>query len=114
MNGRTAKRLRRLVRELKLDPETKYAPVGVLRRLPERTYVDRASGDTKVLPAGVLRRPFALAACERRAYQEAKALYKGIDTTSSESQTFAALPDPVRPFKHVVVDSMKLQPEGIQ
>jgi hypothetical protein len=77
VNGKVAKRLRRLARELKLDPETKYAPFGELQHLPERVYVDRASGETRTLPAGVLRRPFAMIACERRAYQEAKAIYRG-------------------------------------
>ena len=75
MNGRTAKKLRRLARALKLDPETKYAPVGEIRHLPERRYVDKFTGEEKVLPGGVLRRPFAMIACERRAYQEAKLIY---------------------------------------
>jgi hypothetical protein len=76
MNGKMAKKLRRIARELKLDPETKYAPVGELVRLPERKYVDKFTGEQKTLPGGVLRRPFAMKACERRAYQEAKAIYR--------------------------------------
>lgn len=76
MRGKVAKRLRRIARELKLDPRTDYAPVGELRRLPERRYIDRATGEEKILPGGVLRRPFAMKACERRAVQEAKAIYK--------------------------------------
>jgi len=78
MRGKIAKRLRRIARELKLDPRTDYAPVGELQRLPERKYVDKFTGEHKTLPGGVLRRPFAMKACERRAYQEAKAIYKAM------------------------------------
>jgi hypothetical protein len=76
LNGKVAKRLRKIAKALKLDPATSYAPVGELRRLPERRYVDKFSGEEKVLPGGVLRRPFAMKACERRAIQEAKSIYK--------------------------------------
>jgi hypothetical protein len=114
VNGKQSKRLRKIARTLGLNPANSYAPMGVLRRLPERTYVDRRSGETKVLPGGVLRRPFALKACERKAYQEAKALYKGADPGD------APLAGPVilhpteesRSFADRAVDSMKQQPEG--
>jgi hypothetical protein len=76
MRGKVAKKLRRIARELKLDPKTDYAPVGELQHLPERKYVDKFTGEQKTLPGGVLRRPFAMKACERRAYQEAKAIYR--------------------------------------
>jgi hypothetical protein len=77
MNGKVSKRLRRIARELKLNPQTEYAPVGDLVRLPERRYIDKFSGEEKVLPGGVLRRPLAMTACERRAYHEAKEIYLG-------------------------------------
>jgi len=86
MNGRIAKRLRKVARELKLDPKTDYAPVGELQHLPERRYVDKFTGEQKVLPGGVLRRPFAMKACERRAYQEAKAIYKNSCLPIAEEQ----------------------------
>lgn len=111
MNGRTAKKLRRLARQLKLDPENKYAPVGQLVHLPERTYVDRASGEKRTLPGGVLRRPFALQVCERRAYHEAKAIYKGgvVEKEVAESlYTVQYSPS----FKDQLIGSVKAQPEG--
>lgn len=115
MNGKTAKRLRRIARELELPAENSYAPFGELRRLPERTYVDRRDGKTKTIPGGVLRRPFALKACERKAYQEAKNLY--INRVEFEPATpntrivsgGVALEPPERLFKDRVVDSIKTQ-----
>jgi hypothetical protein len=110
VNGKQSKRLRKIARTLGLNPANSYAPMGALRRLPERTYVDRRSGETKVLPGGVLRRPFALKACERKAYQEAKALYKGADF---EAGPVALHPtEESRSFADRAVDSMKQQPEG--
>lgn len=71
MNGKQAKRLRKIARELKLDPETKYAPVGEIRH--REAYKDHR----REYSGGIMRRPFAMTACERRAYIEAKAIYNG-------------------------------------
>lgn len=110
MNGKQARRLRKIARTLELPAENSYAPFGELRRLPERTYVDRRDGKTKTLPGGVLRRPFALKACERKAYQEAKKIYTGKETELAENpQTVIIPPDPVAPFRTRVVDSIKQQ-----
>jgi hypothetical protein len=72
VNGRTAKKLRRLARELKLNPQTEYAPVGEIRHAEARR-----DHKGRSYSAGIVRRPFAMTACERRAYQEAKELYRG-------------------------------------
>ena len=61
VNGKQAKRLRKIARELELNANRAYAPVGPLRRNQF---------------GAPIRRPFALTECERRAYQEAKAIYQ--------------------------------------
>jgi len=71
MNGKTAKKLRRIARELALTPADSYQPVG-----PE-IYVEAKVDHGRSYTAGIKRRPLALGACERRAYLEAKAIYKG-------------------------------------
>jgi hypothetical protein len=58
-----------------------------------------------------VRRPFALTACERRAYQEAKALFKGAPV---EKGTEGLKIAPVRAFKHRIIDSLRKQPQGPQ
>lgn len=108
MNGRKAKALRKLARELKLPPKTQYAPVGPLRHRESREIVD-AQGQVRVLQGGLVRRPFALQACARRAYQEAKAIYKG------ESQGITGQAGELQelvPFKTRMVNSIKAQPDG--
>lgn len=115
MRGKQAKRLRKIARTLELNPASSYAPMGPLRRLPERVYVDRQSGETKVLPGGVLRRPFALKACERKAYIEAKNLYKNPpprEVLEAPEPQGVPLTEPQREFKDRMVDSIKQQPEG--
>lgn len=111
MNAKKAKALRKIARTLGLNPANSYAPMGALRRLPERQYVDRRTGETKILPGGVLRRPFALKACERKAYKEAKALYKG---APAEAGPVTIQQEPQAPFHQRAVDSMKQQPEEPQ
>lgn len=63
-----------------------------------------------MLPGGVLRRPFALKACERKAYLEAKKLYTG-RAAAELSPEPAGLPlaEPQREFKDRMVDSIKRQ-----
>ena len=63
MRGSVAKRLRRIAASLGLEAETKYAPGGPLRRRGDK--------------GAPIPRPFVLRACERLAYKQAKALYKG-------------------------------------
>jgi hypothetical protein len=63
MNGRTAKALRKIARALELAPKSSYVPGGKLRRT--------AAG-------APIRRPAMIVdECFRRAYLEAKRLYKG-------------------------------------
>jgi hypothetical protein len=72
VNGRVSRKLRQIAKELKLEPKTEYAPGGRLRR--RANYVD----DKGVLqPGAPIPRPFVLRECFRRAYQEAKKIYKG-------------------------------------
>jgi hypothetical protein len=70
VNGKKAKALRRIARGLKLPEENSYEPMGELRH--KEAHRDHGRSYT----AGLVRRPFALKACERRAYKEAKGLYK--------------------------------------
>ncbi len=101
MNGKVAKRLRRIARELKLDPENKYAPVGEIRHAEARR-----DHKGRAYTAGIVRRPFALQACERRAYLEAKAIYKGENTAVAEVVT------PGVSFESRMRASIDKQPEG--
>lgn len=78
--------------------------------MPERTYVAQRDGETKVLPGGVLRRPFALKACERKAYLEAKKLYTGrVEAELSPEPADLPLTEPQREFRDRMVDSIKRQ-----
>ena len=63
MRGTTARSLRKIARELELEPKTKYAPGGRLRK--------RANGSP-------IRRPLVMLECFRKAYKEAKRMYKGL------------------------------------
>ena len=85
INGKQARRLRAIARTLKLPPPS--------------TYDKQHTGAV------------ALKACFRRAYLEAKALYKGafveegrVDLSTEQAG--------VRPFRHLMVDSIKRQGEG--
>lgn len=73
MNGRVSRQLRKIARELELKPETGYAPGGRLRR--RAPYLD-AKGVPQ--PGPPVPRPTVLTECFRRAYKEAKKLYKGL------------------------------------
>jgi len=73
MNGRVSRQLRKIARELELKPETGYAPAGKLRR--RWTYLDSKGVPQQGPP---IPRPIVLTECFRRAYKEAKKLYKGL------------------------------------
>lgn len=115
MNGKVAKKLRRITRELKLGPENKYAFVGEIRH--REAIKDHGRSYT----AGIVPRPLALQVCERRAYQEAKAIYKNSCQPIAEEQrgpydtgtkVMILPPDPVAPFKVRLHSSIAEQPEG--
>ncbi len=95
------KRLRKIARELNLDPKNSYAPVG-----PE-VHVEARNDHGRQYSAGIKRRPLALKACERRAYLEAKAIYKG---GVVEAGVAAQVLPERKPFHIRHVDSMKYQP----
>lgn len=98
MNGRVSKRLRQIARGLNLPPQTGYVPGGKLRR--HASYRDAEGALQQGAP---IRRPAALVECFRRAYKEAKKIYKGLppSTCVPEGDTAES------PFHVRVVDSMK-------
>jgi hypothetical protein len=106
VNSKKAKALRRIARGLKLPTENKYEPVGPLRR--REAIKDHGRSYT----AGIVRRPFALGPCERRAYKEAKALYKTPNSTLdlSNVERIDMPQEEARPFKDQVYDSINVQP----
>jgi hypothetical protein len=104
INGKKSKALRRIVRALKLDPENKYQPVGPLRRR------EAIKDHGRTYTAGIVLRPFALGPCERRAYQEAKALYLGSGVDVGQIESVPMQQEPARQFKDAVIDSIKTQP----
>lgn len=77
IRGKTAKRLRQIARALNLNPTTGYAPGGPLRRRPAgKVYGE--DGELVVTPGRPIPRPGVLIECLRRAYKEAKKIYKGL------------------------------------
>ena len=102
MRATVAKRLRQIARELKLNPETGYAPGGKLRRRPD--YIDQLGIPQKGAP---IIRPAVLKECFRRAYREAKKIYLGkpASTLLPEGSDIAA-------FDVRMVDSIKRQGGG--
>lgn len=67
MREATARTLRRIARELELEPKTKYGWGGKLR---------------KRLNGSPIRRPLVMLECFRKAYKEAKRIYKGLPPSS--------------------------------
>lgn len=122
MNGKKSRALRRLARTLKLAPENKYEAVGALRHRKDLFVADPNSpGGTRTLRGGLIRRPFALGACERRAYQEAKKLYTGKAEGELapgglegglEPVDLAPERETAAPFKDRMIHSMHKQPQG--
>jgi hypothetical protein len=98
VRGKTAKRLRKIARELKLNPATSYVPGGRLRR-----HGDYRDAEGVLQRGAPIRRPAALVECFRRAYKEAKKLYKGLPPSTCVPEGTNA----ESPFHIRVVDSMK-------
>jgi hypothetical protein len=74
MNAKLAKKLRKIARGLGLDPKTTYGPVG------QQRYVEVGEDKKRFdLPSAMSMRP-----CVRRAYKEAKKIYKGLPPTALE------------------------------
>jgi hypothetical protein len=97
MNGKTARRLRRIAASLELPKETAYAPGGELRRKP--SYRDE---EGILQPGPPIPRPIVLRECARRAYREAKKIFKGRPISICVPETKDETSFQVR-----VVDSMK-------
>ncbi len=98
MRGKTAKRLRRIALQLKLNPVSSYEPTGPSTMWKGGELVKR-------------RQPLALKACWRRAYLEAKALYKGA-IAEAGTVDLTGEREGIRPFKDRMVDSIHRQGEG--
>jgi hypothetical protein len=99
MRGQTAKRLRAIARGLSLEPKTSYVPGGKLRRRP--SYRDAEGALQQGAP---IRRPWAMVECFRRAYKEAKKIYKGLPLSTCVPEV---ADQQAAPFHVRVVDSMK-------
>lgn len=107
MRGKTAKRLRKIARQLELNPATTYAPGGPLRRGPDKGYTDD-EGVFHRVPGAPIRRPGVLQECFRRAYQEAKQIYKGAPPTALEPEG----DNKPAPFNVRMIEAVKKQGQG--
>lgn len=65
MNGKSAKRLRKIAKALELNPETKYGVIG------KQHYIEKPDGEKFFLP-----QTKAMDVCQRKAYKVAKQTYK--------------------------------------
>lgn len=90
MRGTVARRLRKIAAELRLNPQTSYAPGGKLRRRPSYR-------------GAPIPRPGVLTECFRRAYREAKKIYKGLPPSTCVPEVTDARESP---FHVRVVKSM--------
>jgi len=98
MRGQTARRLRRIARELKLAPKTEYAFGGPLMRKP--SFRDPRTGE--MVPGAPIPRPIVMRECFRKAYQEAKKLYLGRPWSK-----LAPVDEKDAPYHARVVNSMR-------
>jgi hypothetical protein len=103
VRGSTAKRLRKIVRALNLASKTGYADGGVLRRRPNTWGYDE-NGKYAQIPGDPIARPTVLVECFRRAYKEAKKIYKGLPPTALLPATAG---ETVADYNVRVIKSMK-------
>lgn len=94
MNGRVSRRLRKIAADLRLTPQTSYAPGGKLRRRPSEGWLQQGAP---------VPRPAVLTECFRRAYREAKKIYKGLPPSTCVPEVTDARESP---FHVRVVKSM--------
>jgi hypothetical protein len=97
MRGTTARKLRKIARSLELPAKTGYAPGGKLRRRPGYRDESGIWQDGPPIP-----RPTVLTECFRRAYREAKKIYKG-----KPPSTLAPEGERARSFADTVIDSAR-------
>lgn len=97
MRNVVAKKLRKIAASLALNPETGYLPAGKLRR--KRPYLDE---DVVLQRGPPIPRPFVLRECFRRAYREAKKIYKGKPLSSLVPEA-----EEQKAFASKVVDSVR-------
>lgn len=107
MRGKTAKRLRKIARALELNPNTTYAPGGKLRHGPAIRVDDPETGP-RMVAGPPIRRPAVLQECERRAYQEAKKIYRGAPPTALEPEG----DNKPAPFNVRMIEAVKKQGGG--
>jgi|GEM_PF-2534035 len=77
MNAKLAKKLRKIARGVGLDAKTRYGPSKPVRAM----YGPRRCDQNGTLP------PMVMLPCFRRAYKEAKKLYKGLPETALEPKS---------------------------
>jgi len=98
-----AKRLRKIARSFGLDPETKYAPGGKLRR-----YAPRPDKDGVMQPGPPIPRPFVLRACERLVYKHAKQSYKGKPLSALQPEPEPKPSEQPKEFRETVAESARV------
>jgi hypothetical protein len=81
MRGSVARRLRKIASGLGLESKTDYAAGGVLRRRADHWGYDD-EGKRKLLQGAPIPRPQVMTECLRRAYKEAKKIYRGLPPTA--------------------------------
>lgn len=102
MRGVTAKRLRKIAKSIGLPESGKYVPGGPLRRSPGFRHPETGEW----MEGAPIRRPAVLTECFRRAYKEAKRIYKGLPPTRLVSEDKVAQPEAPREFRHRVAESI--------
>jgi hypothetical protein len=99
MLNATAKRLRKLVRQLGLPEQTAYTAGGKLRR--QTSFKHPKTGE--LLGGAPIPRPGVMGLCFRRAYKEAKKIYTGkpLSTLAPDTE------DKATSFRARLADSMR-------
>jgi len=78
MNGKLVRKLRKIAHALELEPKTKYVPTARHLKCTCLSCEDRRHSDVDTLP------PHVMHECVRKAYKEAKRIYRGLPPTALE------------------------------
>jgi hypothetical protein len=103
MRGQTARLLRKIAKGGDLPLETGYAPGGSLRRRPAH----KSPLDGAYHPGPPIPRPTVMTLCFRRAYKEAKKIFKGLPVSICVSEKEVAETAKSAPFRVRVADSIR-------
>src|ERR1700683_2742337 len=102
MRGQTARLLRKIAQGAALPLETGYAPGGSLRRHAGRRLIDGTYHPGPPIP-----RPTVMTLCFRRAYKEAKKIFKGLPVSICVPEKEVAETAKSAPFRVRVADSIR-------